>query len=652
MLGGEHVAGLFDAVSAGLIVVDRSGTIVYWNAWMEAASGKSPADVLGTKLEAVFPGRWNETLEQALHSATTSGASTLLSNLLHPNLLPLKTDTGGTLVHDLLVKTLRTGDSVPHCLIQVFDVSNAARREQFLRTRHKAQYFALVDNAPDVIINVDSDRIIRLANPAVKFLFGYTSNELVGQHVDVLFAEPDAWTKLWDDGDIALIRGIAVELRRKDGSTCYGDLAAAHWGDGARLFTSVILRDTSERRKTEIALRDSERRSRRDARTLAELNETLRQSTEELNALDRRKDEFLATLAHELRNPLAPLRNGLELLTLALDDPEAMKRTCHMMEMQLSQMVRLIDDLLDVSRINNNIVALEKESTTLGTIIRQALETTGPLIDSRGHELSMHLPSEDIPIDVDTVRLTQVFSNILNNAAKYTPREGKLAIKADRDGTWLTVRISDSGVGIPANKLEEIFEMFTRVDQSLERDQGGLGIGLSLVRRLVEMHDGTVEARSDGLGTGSEFVVRLPVQSVEPITASQATGAEASRSRRVLVADDNRDSAATLAALLRLMEHETATAHDGLEALRVAEEFLPEIAFIDIGMPNLNGYDTARQIRRSAWGRDTFLVALTGWGQDEDKRRSSEAGFDVHCVKPVNLAEIKRLMMEMDHSDT
>jgi CheY-like chemotaxis protein len=166
------------------------------------------------------------------------------------------------------------------------------------------------------------------------------------------------------------------------------------------------------------------------------------------------------------------------------------------------------------------------------------------------------------------------------------------------------------------------------------------------------MHDGTVEARSDGLGTGSEFVVRLPVQSVEPITASQATGAEASRSRRVLVADDNRDSAATLAALLRLMEHETATAHDGLEALRVAEDFLPEIAFIDIGMPNLNGYDTARQIRRSAWGRDTFLVALTGWGQDEDKRRSSEAGFDVHCVKPVNLAEIKRLMMEMDHSDT
>jgi PAS domain S-box-containing protein len=367
---------------------------------------------------------------------------------------------------------------------------------------------------------------------------------------------------------------------------------------------------------------------------------------EALQETDRRKDEFLATLAHELRNPLAPLRNSLQVLRLSREG-ESADQAMSIMERQLRQMVRLIDDLLDLSRISRGKVELRKERIELAAVVRNAIETSRPEIEKSGHELSVRMPSEPIFVDADLTRLSQVFANILNNAAKYTDPGGSIWINVERQGSEAVVSIRDSGIGIPPAMLPRVFEIFTQVDRTLEKAQGGLGIGLSIVKRLVEMHGGMVEARSEGRGTGSELVVRLPVpaaaapgSALDPKT-SVSTG---SAVRRILVADDNVDSAESLAMLLEILGHEVRTAHDGQEAVEVAAELRPEVILLDIGMPRLNGYDACRRIREEPWGKGILIVALTGWGQDEDRNRSREAGFDHHLVKPVEPAVVAELL--------
>jgi signal transduction histidine kinase/FixJ family two-component response regulator len=367
---------------------------------------------------------------------------------------------------------------------------------------------------------------------------------------------------------------------------------------------------------------------------------------QDLRDADRRKDEFLATLAHELRNPLAPLRNGLEVMKLAGGDSGAVEQSRAMMERQLGQMVRLIDDLLDVSRISRGKITLQRQCVELATVVQQAVETSRPLINANEHDLTIVAPPEPIYVEADVTRLAQVFSNLLNNAAKYMEPGGRITLRIERQGGEAMVRVRDTGMGIPAPMLPKLFEMFTQIDRSLERSQGALGIGLSIVKRLAEMHGGSVEARSDGHGMGSEFVVRLPVvlslageRQVEP--AERQAGKVA---RRILVVDDNRDSALSLAMMLKLMGNETQTTYDGLETLDVAAAFRPDLILLDIGMPKLNGYDTARRIREQPWGRNIVLIALTGWGQDEDRRRSQEAGFDAHMTKPVDPAALERLL--------
>jgi PAS domain S-box-containing protein len=643
-----YESAILDSIATGLIVIGSDRAIVGWNAWMESASGKSAAGVVGKRLSQVFAGADLEGLDAAIDSAIDSGAATLLTSALHPALLPLRTRVGRELVHDVMVSTVGDG-SRRQCVVQIADVTNSARRERFLRDRLNARYDALVESAPDVIMNVDSDGIIRLANPAAARHFGYRVDELVGSTTARLFESESAWLEICRSASSGAIpaRPVEVVLRLKNGASRYFEASAAQWRDGARTFTTAILRDINDRRDAEAALRESERQSRANARALAEVNESLKESSKALNAADRRKDQFLATLAHELRNPLAPLRNGLQLLKLAENDSGLIERTRHMMDMQLGQMVRLIDDLLDVSRINNDMMELNRELTSLHQVIRQAVETSGPLIDAQQHKLTIDIPKEEILLEADVIRLTQVFANLLNNAAKYTPRQGHIAIKVSRQGDWATVSVVDSGIGIPEELLAKIFDMFMQVDYSLGRAQGGLGIGLSLVKRLVEMHGGTVEARSQGSGAGSEFIVRLRTASQAAQAADSGTAEkEPARpvSRRILVADDNKDSATSLALILSMMGHETKTANDGVEALEVGDEFRPEVALVDIGMPKLNGYDTARQMRQKPWGRNALLVALTGWGQEDDLRRSSDAGFDTHLVKPVDVAEIVELV--------
>lgn len=366
---------------------------------------------------------------------------------------------------------------------------------------------------------------------------------------------------------------------------------------------------------------------------------------EELRDQDKRKDEFLATLAHELRNPLAPLRNGLEVLRMGGLSGEMAEEVRSMMERQLEQMVRLIDDLLDLSRISRGKIELRKERVELAKIVQTALETSRPAIDEAGHELQISVPTGPVYVDADVTRLAQVISNLLNNAAKYTERGGRIRLAVERRGGEVIVTVRDNGIGIPAHMLPHVFDMFTQVDRNLERSQGGLGIGLSIVKRLVEMHGGSVEARSDGHGMGSEFIVRLPV--VLSVTQPQADDAEPihpSSRRRILVVDDNRDAAMSLAMMLKVMGNDVKTANDGLEALDVAAVYRPDLILLDIGMPRLNGYETAKQIREQAWGKRIRLVALTGWGQDNDRRKSQDAGFDSHMVKPIDPAALKKLL--------
>jgi PAS domain S-box-containing protein len=365
-----------------------------------------------------------------------------------------------------------------------------------------------------------------------------------------------------------------------------------------------------------------------------------------LRDADRRKDEFLATLAHELRSPLAPLRNGIEIMKLAPESGEVLGAARGSMERQLAQLVRLVDDLLDVSRVTRNRLGLRRGRVELAEVIEHAVETCRPLADAALLELKVTLPEEPVFLDADAARLSQVFSNLLNNACKYTEPGGRIWLEADRQGDSVRVSVRDTGVGIPADKLGGIFEMFAQVDESLERAQGGLGIGLTLAHRLVEMHGGTLEAQSEGAGRGSEFVVRLPALAGArmPVEVNDMDETTSGLRSRILIVDDNVDSATSLAMLLSTTGHETEMAHDGLQALEVAERFRPHVVLLDIGLPKLNGYDACRRIRERPWGRDVTLVAVTGWGQDSDRRKSREAGFDHHMVKPVEFASLTRVL--------
>jgi PAS domain S-box-containing protein len=371
-----------------------------------------------------------------------------------------------------------------------------------------------------------------------------------------------------------------------------------------------------------------------------------------LREADRRKDEFLATLAHELRNPLAPIRNGLQVMRLSGGDGVTVDQTRTMMERQLAQMVRLVDDLMDVSRISRGKIELQKERVELAAVVHSAVETSRPLIEQMGHELTVTLPKPPVVVHADLTRLAQVFLNLLNNAAKYTERGGRIWLTAERQGSDVVVSVKDNGIGIAAHQLPLLFEMFAQLNHSLERAQGGLGIGLTLVKRLVELHDGRIEARSDGPGKGSEFLVRLPVvvEASKPHKSNKEERAAIKSSLRILVVDDNRDGADSLSMMLKMMGNDTRTAYDGEEAVAVAVEFQPDVILLDIGLPKLTGYEACRQIRNQPGGKELVIIAQTGWGQEEDRQRTHEAGFDHHMVKPVDPQALMNLLSELQEA--
>ena len=382
-----------------------------------------------------------------------------------------------------------------------------------------------------------------------------------------------------------------------------------------------------------------------------------------LKEADRHKDEFLAMLAHELRNPLAPILNAVQLMRRkSLGDPQLVWSR-DVIERQLAQLTRLVDDLLDVSRITRGKINLAREPVEIGGLVARAVETVQPLIVERGHQFTIDVPNEPIRVYGDPLRLTQALGNVLTNAAKYTERAGRISLIARPSGDVVEIRVRDTGIGIPSAHLPMIFDMFTQLRNDAARSQSGLGIGLALVRKLLEMHGGTVTASSEGDGLGSEFLIRLPVIGNDTVRVSGTAGGQANGRaasvdapaaedasitpqvrRRILVADDNSDALESLATLLELGGHEVFSAANGALALESAERHLPEVALLDIGMPKLDGYEVARRIRAQPWGRSITLVALTGWGQDSDRRRSGEAGFDSHLVKPLDLDKLTELL--------
>jgi len=486
----------------------------------------------------------------------------------------------------------------------------------------------------DAVITTDAEGRVTFQNGVAESLTGWSTDDAAGRPLPYVFQIVNEQTRepVENPALRALRAGTVVGLPNhtvlisRDGTERPIDDSAAPMRDGSGKMLGAVLvfHDITERKRAE----------------------------DERSEVDRKKDEFLALLAHELRNPLAPLRNGLQVMRLAGDDTNAVTQARAMMDRQLGHMVRLIDDLLDVSRIGRHKMELRRGRIALADVIDNAVETARPLLEAARHELSVSLPREPVFLDADLTRLAQVFSNLLTNSAKYTPREGHIWLTAERRGDEVVASVRDTGIGIPAEELPRVFDMFSQVDRSIERSTGGLGLGLALVKGLVEMHGGSVTAESDGPGEGSTFTVRLPAsRAIDDGSAPSAPPEEnrlsAIPKRRILVVDDNQDAARTMDRLLKLLGHEVHMAYDGIEAVRAAEKLGPEIILMDVGMPRLNGYQAARRIREQPWGRDVVIIALTGWGQEGDRLQSREAGCDGHLVKPVNFPDLDRLLAEL-----
>lgn len=481
----------------------------------------------------------------------------------------------------------------------------------------------------DAVIATDTNGHITFMNGVAESLTGWSLKNAAGLDLASVFKVVDEDTqhtvenpalRALRDGTIVGLTNHTVLVARDGTHTPIDDSAAPiRDAEGRTSGAVLVFRNITERRQTERALRDA----------------------------DRHKDEFLAILAHELRNPLAPLRNAVELMQQTPHDPVALERVRGMMDRQLEQLVRLTDDLLDVSRITRNRLEMQKERVDVIRILHSALETCGPILAHQHHRLVQNLPATPLWVEGDRARLAQVFYNLIGNAAKYTDNGGEIRLTASMADNQICIVISDNGIGIAPEMIDRVFDLFTQADRSISRSQGGLGIGLTLVRRILEAHGGTVTARSEGRGHGSEFTVHLPAITIaEPATPttgrpSSGDAVVAQDARRVIVADDNHDAADTTAMMLRALGHDVRTCYDGRQALDEAATFHPDTILLDIGMPGLSGYEVARRIRDESWGAQTTLIALTGWGQTEDRTRSLDAGFDHHLVKPVHLNDLR-----------
>jgi PAS domain S-box-containing protein len=599
---------VLESMTDGFIALDRNWRIIYVNAAAERTNGVTRESILGKTHWEAFPAVLNTDFERALRQAMAERVPVRSECFYEPygrwyeiDVHPIKND--GLAFYGR-------------------DITERKQAEEKLRESEQ-RFRSMADGSPMMIWITDAAGRIEFANRTYLNFFGISQeraaefdwSEIVHPHDRDSYIA--AFTTAVGQRQPLQVR---ARVRRRDGQWRWIESRGNPRRDATGRVTGFI-------------------GSSPDMTEIYDAQEALQQA-------DRNKDEFLATLAHELRNPLAPIRNSLHILRLSGDAGPATAQIHDMIERQVNQMVRLVDDLLEVSRITRGKIELRKEHVELAAVVRSAVETSKPAIEDNGQHLIVSLPPEPVSLDGDSIRLAQVFGNLLNNAAKYTEPGGQIWLTAQQEGDVIAVSVRDSGIGIPSDMLPRIFDMFTQVDHSMDRAHGGLGIGLTLVHSLVEMHGGTVEARSDGPGKGSEFIVRLPLL---PAPASEilrpvqrAVGALPAR--RVLVVDDNRDAADSLGMFLKLAGAKVAVVYHGLAALEALESFKPEVVLLDIGMPEIDGYEVARRIRQNPDYRDVLLVALTGWGQEEDRRRSRAAGFDHHLVKPADIDLLQSLL--------
>jgi PAS domain S-box-containing protein len=635
------------SIGDAVIATDAAGRVTFLNPAAQSLTGWGQADAQGkllTELFRVVDERTREFKPNLAERVLSEGKVVGLSN--HAVLIARD---GSERAIDASAAPIRESGGPVVGMVLVFrDVTERRRAEDALRESEEHFRLMVEDVQDHAIIRLDSRGRVASWNEGARRVLGYTEDEILGQPTDVFFTPEDRRAGLPEkELQQATTSGRATDdnwLLRKDGSRFWasGATTALRDSDGAPRGFVKILRDLTERKG---------------------LEEALRQRAEALADADRRKDEFLAMLAHELRNPLAPLRNALHMVRLADPDPlPVVQGARDVMERQLEHLVRLVDDLLDVSRISRGKIHLQKERVDLAAIMARAIESSRPMIEARRHALEVSLAAEAMPVEADPLRLAQVFLNLLTNAAKYTPQGGVIRLTAQKispptgpsrsageQRPEVVVRVRDSGIGIAAELLPKVFDLFIQADRSLDRSEGGLGVGLTLVRQLTEMHGGTAEAFSEGNGRGSEFVIRLPLAPGEAPAeaAGQAVGGSASARPtpcRILVVDDNRDSAESLAMLLRLLGHDVRTAYDGRLALQLAAAYRPDVALLDIGLPGLTGLEVCQRLRADPDLKRVVAVALTGYGLDEDKRRSGEAGFDAHLTKPVDIEALQELL--------
>jgi PAS domain S-box-containing protein len=498
----------------------------------------------------------------------------------------------------------------------------------------RALLAAIVDSSDDAIVSKTLEGRILSWNRGATRIFGYEPHEVIGKPITIIIP-PELHTEEQQILD-KLRRGERIDhfdtVRvAKDGRRVAISLTVSpiRDADGTVIAASKVARDISERTQAELRLQQSE---------------------EALRLADRRKDEFLALLAHELRNPLAAIRYALAANMKPGRAPEQRRQAEEIIERQVTHMSRLLDDLLDISRITRGSLALKKTRTELTSVIGAAIETARPALDMKHHTLALELPTQPAEIEADVVRLAQVFSNLLINAAKYTDPGGHIRLRALRQGAAVIVSVCDNGMGISAQMLPRVFNMFSQSDAALARAEGGLGVGLALVRGLVALHGGSVEARSEGPGRGSEFIVRLPTGAAARDCVDVETETEQLSpdvGLKILVVDDNRDAADTCAMLLEASGHHVQTAYTGREALELGRAFHPHALLLDIGLPDLDGYRLAEQVRAAPWGRGAVLVAVTGWGQEQDRQRAVAAGFDRHLVKPISAETVELLLQSL-----
>jgi len=629
---------IFNSANFSSIATDEKGVIQIFNVGAERMLGYTAAEVMNT----ITPADISDSQEVI---ARAKALSVELGTLITPGFeaLVFKAARGIEDIYELTyirkdgsrfpavvsVTALRDAQDAIIGYLLIGTDNTARKQVEAERMRldqavRDQQFYtrSLIESNIDALMTTDPRGIITDVNKQMEALTGYARDELIGAPFKNYFTDPER-----AEAGIKLVLGegkvtdYELTAHARDGKETVVSYNATTFHDRDRKLRGVFAaaRDVTERKRYEQSLQEA----------------------------DRRKNELLALLAHELRNPLAPISNAVQVLRFKGGNQEVVQSASETIERQVGQMVRLVDDLLDVSRISRGKIELRKERIELISAVNHAAEAVRPSCERMDHELTLVLPPNPIFLNADPTRLAQILGNLLTNACKFTDKGGRIFLTVEREGVQAVIRVRDTGIGIAADQFTRIFDMFTQLDTSLERSVSGLGIGLTLVENLVELHGGTVGAHSAGIGHGSEFTVRLPVlvgtlelAPPEP-TVSEPTPTTA---RRILVVDDNQDSATTLAMLLELSGHEVHTANDGLEAVEAAGTFRPHVVLLDIGLPNLNGYEAARQIREQPWGKDMVLVALTGWGQEESRQKSRDAGFNGHLTKPVDFPSLEKLI--------